>query len=184
MDPIPSPEPFAGPLAPDDPSFAARSGRCSSARSGGAHPLAAREDIPREAMRVAAFIVRRMALDMQDIHAIWGYVEPWHLHQRGWSPHQVLAYGQLAAEQIASGRAASGASDHLTPPERGAHQKIPTFTRTEIGLASFSIIGALALMLAGIVEISRPGTLPALNAAVISPAPQTVALPVCRPEGA
>jgi hypothetical protein len=46
MDPIPSPDNpaaakvFAAPLAPEDSGFAARSGRCSSARSGDAHPLA------------------------------------------------------------------------------------------------------------------------------------------------
>ena len=141
-------------------------------------------------MRVAAFIVRRMALDMREIEGEWGHVEPWHLHQRGWSPHQVLAYGQLAREMLerddlarvnekpgplprfaASGRASSGASGAV-------------FTSAERRLFAFTIIGALALIAAGALEIARPGTLPAFNAVAVQPAPQAVALPVCRPEGA
>ena len=179
MDPIPSPDNpaakvFAAPLAPEDSGFAARSGRCSSARSGDAHPLAAREDIPREAMRVAAFIVRRMALDMREIEGEWGHVEPWHLHQRGWSPHQVAMYGQLARDEI-------GKQDSISAT--GAQGR-PIFTSTERRLFAFSLIGALALIAAGGIEIARTGTLPAFNAVAIQPAPQAVAFPVCRPEGA
>jgi hypothetical protein len=158
MDPIPSPEPFTGPLAPDD-----------------ARPLASeRPDIPREAMRVAAFIVRRMALDMREIEGEWGYVEPWHLHERGWSPQQVAMYGQLARDEI-------GKQDSISAT--GAQGR-PIFTSTERRLFAFSLIGALALIGAGALEIARPGTLPAFNAVAVQPAPQAVAFPVCRPEGA
>jgi UDP-3-O-[3-hydroxymyristoyl] glucosamine N-acyltransferase len=45
-------------------------------------------------------------------------------------------------------------------------------------------VGARALIGAGALEIARPGTLPAFNAAAVQPAPQAVAFPVCRPEGA
>lgn len=169
MDPIPSPDNPA-----QDPDFAARSGRCSSARSG----------VPREAMRVAAFIVRRMALDMREIEGEWGYVEPWHLHQRGWSPEQVMLYGKLASAEAGRGAAidqqlAAGHGQFAFIAKPG-----PIFTRTERTLFSLIVIGALALGIAGMVEIARPGTLPAFNAAAIQPAPQAGALPVCRPEGA
>jgi hypothetical protein len=60
----------------------------------------------------------------------------------------------------------------------------PIFTRTERRLFAFSLIGALVLIGAGALEIARPGTLPAFNAAAVQPAPQAVAFPVCRPEGA
>ena len=163
MDPIPS---------PDNPAAASS---------------AYRPDIPREAMRAASFIVRRMAADMREIEAEWGSVEPWHLHQRGWSPHQVRAYGKSASEEASRlakldperMKSATGEQPIRIRPAKGG-----TFTRTERALAAFSIIGAFALMLAGIVEIARPGTLPAFNAAAVQPAPQAVAFPVCRAEGA
>jgi hypothetical protein len=162
MDPIPS---------PDNPAAASS---------------AYRPDIPRVAMRVAAFIVRRMALDMREIEGEWGYVEPWHLHERGWSPHQVAMYGQLARDEIRKTRTIrklmiAGRIRYLFSD---VAQERLTFTRTERTLAAFTIIGALALIAAGALEIARPGTLPAFNAAAVQPAPQAAAFPVCRPEGA